>query len=303
MNIIERFESYDDLVCWQYHQKQQTAEEDYKLYGLKYGDISVKDLDFSYVPPATSLAKDVTNFIERYEWLGKMPTWSTHRFIATYNDVIVGAVVMSTPYAFSNILGRENKNLEKMVARGASTSFAPKNLASFLIMNSIKWMALNTEFRVFTAYADPMAKELGTVYQACNWIYLGQNYGGGKLYLDPENIKAGWVGDSYFTLRATIKRIAIESGVEWEPEYICTNPSGRKRIINWDAIPEDVKLRIKTAIKNRKANSKIISVPRKHKYMYIQGKDKRETKYLTNLFKQNNPELVGLSYPKTRGEY
>ena len=30
---------------------------------------------------------------------------------------------------------------------------------------------------MFYAYADPMAGEIGTVYQACNWLYLGVGVG------------------------------------------------------------------------------------------------------------------------------
>ena len=48
------------------------------------------------------------------------------------------------------------------------------------------WMVKNTEFRLFEAYADPEAKELGTIYQACNFYYVGDNFGSDKLYFDIE---------------------------------------------------------------------------------------------------------------------
>ena len=42
----------------------------------------------------------------------------------------------------------------------------------------------------------------------------------------------------------------------------------------------------------------------KHKYIYILGKDKRETKYLKKLFFENNPKLKGkeFNYPTERGK-
>ena len=38
----------------------------------------------------------------------------------------------------------------------------------------------------------------------------------------------------------------------------------------------------------------------KHKYIYILGKDKRETKLLRNKFKELNPKLLNIPYPKNR---
>jgi hypothetical protein len=34
-------------------------------------------------------------------------------------------------------------------------------------------------WRIFYAYSDPAAGEIGTIYQACNWIYLGVGPGHG----------------------------------------------------------------------------------------------------------------------------
>ena len=54
-------------------------------------------------------------------------------------------------------------------------------------MFSIKWMAKNTPFRAFTAYSDPEAKELGTIYQACNFYYIGQS-SGSQSEIRPDSI-------------------------------------------------------------------------------------------------------------------
>lgn len=301
MDVIDRFKDYEDAVCWQYHQKQETLADDIAIYGDL--SLSIDSLEFKFIPKEDKAAcKDVVFFIERYEWLGKMPVWVTHRFVATYNDIIIAAVVMGTPYNFSNLLGDEYKNAEKLIARGATMSLAPKNTASWIIMKSVKWMTQNTDFRFFTAYADPLAKELGTVYQACNFTYLGNRYGGGKMYFDPQNPGAGWVGSSYFAQRATIKRIAIEYGVEWQPEYIKPNKTGRKRIIAWENIPDPLEKHIRALVAARRLQSKTIHLPKKHKYVIIQGNNRTETKHLIRLFEERNPELVGLPYPKNRGE-
>jgi hypothetical protein len=85
---------------------------------------------------------------------------------------------MATPNTFSFALGKENRDIIKLVSRGASISWAPKNLGSWIVSRACKWMVQNTDFRMFEAYSDPLAKELGTIYQALNWTYLGQTSGG-----------------------------------------------------------------------------------------------------------------------------
>jgi predicted DNA-binding transcriptional regulator AlpA len=42
-------------------------------------------------------------------------------------------------------------------------------------------------------------------------------------------------------------------------------------------------------------------IPKKHKYVYILGSTKKETKSLKKLFAELNPEKNGLPYPKIRG--
>ena len=47
-----------------------------------------------------------------------------------------------------------------------------------MISNACKLAAKEFGWRIFYAYADPTAGEIGTVYQACNWLYLGIGAGG-----------------------------------------------------------------------------------------------------------------------------
>jgi hypothetical protein len=58
--------------------------------------------------------------------------------------------------------------------RGACVHYAPPNAASFLISYACKLVRSITGVGIFFAYADPMAGEYGAVYQAANWLYLGQ---------------------------------------------------------------------------------------------------------------------------------
>ena len=211
--------------------------------------------------------------------------------------MVAGAIVMATPNAFSHVLGKENRDKEKLISRGACISWAPKNLGSWLIMSSIKYMVKNTDFRVFSAYSDPEAKELGTIYQACNFIYLGQKSGTSKQYFDPERPHLGWFSDRDFRKRSKYKRYAAEIGIS-APEWAGYM---KKYSPNWEIIPADIKVKIKAKEKEYRDSCLVREMKPKHKYIYILGRSKKETKALKKLFKNLNPKLIDLPYPTDRG--
>jgi len=307
--VYDRFKDYKKNHCWQYEIRQQNLRKDLKEAELtkeEYNSLRIEDFEFSYVDKTNKEQCDeIKQFIERHEWLGKLPIWLTHRFTARHkkNDALAGVIIMATPNSFSNILGEENKNKEKLISRGACISWAPKNLASWLITKSIKYMVKNTEFRAFSAYSDPEAKELGTIYQACNFIYLGQKFGAGSQYLDPDNPKRGWFGSSGFADRSQIVRYAKKLGIEWQPEwYKMVGKKKNYRKVNWKTIPEDISKQLKQERKAHQERCSKRKSPTKHKYIYILGRTKKETKKLKKLFAKLNPGVLELPYPSERGK-
>jgi hypothetical protein len=190
--IYRRYKDYDEDYCWQYDKRIKNLEEDLEIANLteeKVSELRTSDFEFSFIPSGDKKqCEEVVKFIERNEWLESMPNRPTHRFVCRLkgSGIMAGTVVMAIPNSFSNILGKENKDKEALISRGACISWAPKNLGSWLITKATQWMVENTEFRFFTAYSDPEAKELGTIYQACNFYYLGSNFGSKFLYFDVE---------------------------------------------------------------------------------------------------------------------
>ena len=302
--VYDRFKNYKKDHCWQYEIRQQNLEQDLLDADLtikEYDNLRTDDFDFLYVDKENKAeCEEIKQFIERHEWLGKLPARPTHRFIARLkkNGIIAGAIVMATPHSFSHILGKENRDKEKLISRGACISWAPKNLGSWLIMKSIKWMVKNTEFRMFSAYSDPEAKELGTIYQACNFIYLGQKSGTAKQYFDPNRPELGWFSDRDFRKKSKYRRYAERIGISYDTwkGYM------KKYSPNWDIIPEEIKLRIKEEEKKYRESCLSRDMKPKHKYVYILGRTKKETKKMKKLFDTLNPKMVGLSYPTLRGE-
>lgn len=302
--VYDRFKNYNKDHCWQYEIRQQNLISDLKEANLTeedFNSLRIEDFEFSYVNKEDKKqCEEIKLFIERHEWLGKLPARPTHRFIARLkkDGIIAGAIVMATPNAFSHILGKENRDKEKLISRGACISWAPKNLGSWLIMKSIKWMVKNTQFRMFSAYSDPEAKELGTIYQACNFIYLGQKSGTAKQYFDPNRPELGWFSDRDFRKKSKYKLYAQRMGLtleEWKGYMKKYSP-------NWEIIPEEIKIKIKEEEKKYRESCKCRDMKPKHKYIYILGRSKKETKALKKLFEKNNPKVLQLEYPMERGK-
>lgn len=290
MDIHERFKNYSSDVCWQYSIRLNNLETDLTDYNLTLDDVKdlrVTDFTFEYVDKTdTKTVKLIKSFIEKHEWLGRVSLYPTHYFITKYKDILAGVVIMDMPNAFSKILGDKTKTIERLISRGACISWSPKNLASSLIMFSIKWMVKNTKYRVFTAYSDPEAKELGTIYQACNFYYLGQNSGATKQY----KIETGrWVSDRYFRSRSVYKKLALNAGINVEANWFNGDS------VCWDNIPKEISDNIRSLSKNYQNSCESRQLIKKHKYVYILGSNKKETKQLRDEFFILNKNLP---YPK-----
>ena len=206
--IQDRYLTYDKSHCWQYDIRKSNFEKDLIDANLTLEETStlkVSDFEFKFVDDKNE-RKTIIEFIKRHEWLGTLSQYTTHWFACYYKNILAGVVLMNVPNAFSKLLGENTPNLERLISRGACVSWSPKNLASALIMWSINWMAKNTTFRLFIAYSDPTAKELGTVYQACNFYYLGKG-NGGKRYMSPYTGKI--ISDRFFRQKTAYKKFEV----------------------------------------------------------------------------------------------
>jgi len=129
------------------------------------------DLSSSFVKEISYETASVV--ILEYEWLKCMPSIVLHCYGIYFDDYLGGVVVYGTEYAENlgkwNAYGYTNKII--LLARGACLHWTPIGTASRLIMRSIK--LLPTKYRVITATVDELAGEIGTIYQACGFYYVG----------------------------------------------------------------------------------------------------------------------------------
>jgi len=155
-------------IAHQYKVRIQKAQEESKNPYWLNVDL---DLKKAIVKPVNrELAKKI---IEEYEWLGCMPAIATHMFGIFFGDICGGVVVFGPEY--SENLGVWDKygftGKMMLLNRGVCLHWTPKNTGSKLIMQSIKM--LPKQYEVITCTTDHLAGEVGTIYQACNFYYVG----------------------------------------------------------------------------------------------------------------------------------
>ncbi len=293
ISLLEKVNNFKEKHCYQYQKRLDTLEEDKKILGWDDDFISKIDLsefEFKYIDSKKD-KKLATEFIKKYEWLQSIGSFPTHWFTASYRGVLGGVIIMSMPNAFSKLLGEDTKEVERLIARGASASWTPMNLGSKFLMWCIKWMVNNTQYRLFTCYSDPQAKELGTIYQSLNFYYLGQSSGTTVRCVNPYN-KDKLISDRAFRARSMYKRYAKDLGIEWQKNW------NNDQSVLWDNIPDDIEKQLRDYSKIMYNKSEKIYFPSKSKYAFVLGRDKRETKFLRKKFLSMNKVY---EYPKNRG--
>jgi hypothetical protein len=277
-------------ACWQFIVRQQQYGSDLEKWDLTVQEqqaLRVSDFSFRYIPKEDKESiKDCHEFIKTYEYLGKIAQRNSHHFGSYYKGMLAGVQILSTPNAFSNLLGPDTWKIEKLFSRGACAAISCPNLGSWQIMNTIRWMVKNTPYRIFSGYADPRAHERGRIYSACNFFELKGKFGGSFQLFDPNNPERGWFSDREARKPSAYRRFAKELNIEWQTEWL--NPKGS---IQWKAMPPLVEeaIRLKSKLYVKKCESR--KLPPKRKFIYLKGRSKAETRALFKRLYENNPFL------------
>jgi hypothetical protein len=125
---------------------------------------------------------DARAIIEKHEWLGSMPVarWAFGIF---FGDRCGGVVVFGDEYAENRGVWDKYGFTGRIIGllRGACLPWAHPHSASKLIRGAMR--LLPERFRVVTATCCAAAGEIGTVYQAAGFDYVGQMYGGTRAVI------------------------------------------------------------------------------------------------------------------------
>jgi len=140
--------------------------------------------DFSTASVREIPYQQAKEFILKYEWLGNMGT-TVRAFGLFFGDELAAVECFGHPGSepIREICGKEHADKVYWLARGARTHWAHPHSSSFLVNRACRMMGepwKTSDGRdmpakhVFLATADTDAGEIGTVYQASNWFYLGK---------------------------------------------------------------------------------------------------------------------------------
>jgi hypothetical protein len=156
--------------------------------GCALGPYSLKECKVK--PIDRVLASEI---IMKYEWLQSMPQAGRYYYgLVRPDERVIGAACFGagpSPQA-RDFCGQENTARVLCLERGACAPIVPKGgkhadgAASRLIMRACKALVHDTRkderIGAFFAYSDQAAGELGTVYQAAGWTYIGHGVGRNK---------------------------------------------------------------------------------------------------------------------------
>jgi hypothetical protein len=153
-------------VAWQKQLRDRYAHE---------GTPPVPHLDLKRAEVRPVSRRLASQIILKYEWLGTMASTS-HHYGLFFGAYCAGVTCFGFA-AGANLYAHKPFEVERQelfyLARGACVAWAPPGANSKLVAWSCRLLGKATPAKLVIAYADTDAGEYGTIYQACNWVYIG----------------------------------------------------------------------------------------------------------------------------------
>jgi len=245
------------------HQKiirdEKAISDKANLFGTYWEEID-KDLKKAIVRETDLASAKI--MIEEYEWLGCMPAVNFLAYGIYFDNYCGGVVVFGQEYTENLGVWDKYDFTDKIIllSRGVCLHWTPKNTNSKLIMSAIKM--LPEKYKIVTATTDHLAGEIGTIYQACNFHYVG------SMRESNPNVKSGKLDREGWLINGKLlgsRNIRSKIGSQKMEDILKIYPNAKKV----------------------KQNSK-------HRYFYFRG-TKKEIKY----YKSNISELIK-PYPKRK---
>tara|TARA_R110002020_G_scaffold153389_2_gene332781 strand:- start:7 stop:885 length:879 start_codon:yes stop_codon:yes gene_type:complete len=245
--------------------EQMAIEEQHNLFGAWWEDIDISKKNVSIKQITRQQALPI---ILKYEWLGTLPV-NYSKFCGLYFGNTIAGVTCFVEVKFGGKFTLYNYPAI-CLGRGACVHWCPEWGGSYLIQGSLKLLFKNYEPTYIVAFTDWKAGEIGTLYQACNWSYLGHK--GTKEWLGPDG-----------------KRYDINT-----PSVRAVSGFARKNNKDLRATKEQ---RQKQINKMLKQGYKLVNGPTRGKYVTIVGKKNKTYRDMVKLINKNKKE-----YPKRNAE-
>jgi len=138
-----------------------------------------------------------------------------------FDDFIAGAVCygQSDGWTHRTVL-KYGVAVDKtwVLSRGACVHWAHEHSASKLIGLSLKMLKKSTDAHIVLAYSDSEAGEIGTVYQASNWLHLGIADKSHKGFISPDGKR--WHRNVIYDLRRAEGSLKTKTWEQKEMELL-----------------------------------------------------------------------------------
>jgi hypothetical protein len=115
------------------------------------------------------------SIILKYEWLGTLGAGTQRCYGIFFGAYCAGVTTFANAGAIPAMMKtfRLDSTQLSYLARGACVHWAPPNTNSKLIAHSCRFER-ERGAQLVIAFVDSDAGEVGTIYQACGWIYVGR---------------------------------------------------------------------------------------------------------------------------------
>lgn len=126
-------------------------------------------------PVSRKLAEQI---ILKYEWLGTMP--NCNKFYGIFfGQYCAGVSCVGVGGGGANVYAYKEFDLKSQnefayLMRGANVHWSPTGANSKLVSWTCRLLSKDTTAKIIIAYSDTDAGEIGTIYQACNWVAIGR---------------------------------------------------------------------------------------------------------------------------------
>lgn len=128
-------------------------------------------------PVSRKLAAQI---ILKYEWLGTMPNCN-YFYGIFFGPYCAGVACVGVGGGGANVyaykeFGLKNQGQFAYLMRGANVHWSPTGANSRLVSWTCRLLTKQSDAKIIIAYSDTDAGEIGTIYQACNWVCVGKGH-------------------------------------------------------------------------------------------------------------------------------
>jgi hypothetical protein len=173
----ERFER-DRSKCYQRHIRELWSETEPREQLTSLAGAVVERIT----------REEAESIILKYEWLQTTGRGVQAFYGLRLNGELLGANCLGQVGGdISNICGRANARKAACLMRGAMQHWAHPHAASYFTSRTCRQAHKDFGWSIFFAYSDTAdASEIGTIYSACNWYFIGEDLGKtqGSFHID-----------------------------------------------------------------------------------------------------------------------